>query len=155
MLFSTEISSRYYRVYKPKIFLFEGPDGRKYSAKSVHNIVKQSLKRAGIKKPASVHTLRHSFANSPIGKWNPICGTYRFCLAIAHRKQPKFMPTYLRSLWSRLKVQLIIWRLIFKCMADPSPSKKSISATLYQIIYARCVYLVVVRKLTLDRLTYE
>jgi integrase/recombinase XerD len=57
-----ELLRRYYRAYRPKIFLFESPDGGQYSSKSVHNIIKQSLRRAGIKKPASAHTLRHSFA---------------------------------------------------------------------------------------------
>jgi site-specific recombinase XerD len=53
---------RYYLAFKPKEYLFEGPGGCKYSAKSVQTIVKHSMKLAGIKKPASTHTLRHSFA---------------------------------------------------------------------------------------------
>ena len=53
---------KYYRVYKPQTYLFEGPGGGKYSSKSVHAIVKHSLALAGIARPASTHTLRHSFA---------------------------------------------------------------------------------------------
>jgi integrase/recombinase XerD len=53
---------RYYRAYRPVEFLFEGMNGGPYSSKSVQSIVKKGLKKAGIKRPASVHTLRHSFA---------------------------------------------------------------------------------------------
>ncbi len=52
----------YYKVYKPKEYIFEGQNGGKYSPKSVQSVFKASLKKAGIKKKASVHTLRHSFA---------------------------------------------------------------------------------------------
>jgi integrase/recombinase XerD len=53
---------KYYKVYTPSVYLFEGQKGGPYSAKSVQNIVKDGLRKAGIKRPASVHTLRHSFA---------------------------------------------------------------------------------------------
>lgn len=52
----------YYREYKPKDYLFEGEPGGKYSPRSVQNIFKKALKLSGIKKHATVHTLRHSFA---------------------------------------------------------------------------------------------
>jgi integrase/recombinase XerD len=57
-----ELLRRYYRAYRPVKFLFEGPAGGCYSARSVQNIIKRSLRIAGIRKPASAHTLRHSFA---------------------------------------------------------------------------------------------
>ena len=53
---------KYYLAFKPKEYLFEGQNGGRYSGKSVQNIVKHSLKSANIKRPASTHTLRHSFA---------------------------------------------------------------------------------------------
>jgi site-specific recombinase XerD len=53
---------KYYLAYRPKEYLFEGRDGGRYSAKSVQNIVKHSLEAAKVMKPASAHTLRHSFA---------------------------------------------------------------------------------------------
>ena len=60
---SLKILREYYRSYKPRIWLFEGiKEGKQYSAKSVQNILKTNLKKAGINKPFTVHTLRHSFA---------------------------------------------------------------------------------------------
>ena len=53
---------KYYLAFRPKVYLFEGMKGEKYSQKSVQNIVKQALRLANIKRPASTHTLRHSFA---------------------------------------------------------------------------------------------
>lgn len=52
----------YYKEYKPKDFLIEGLKGGRYSEKSVQSVMKQALRKAGIRKKATVHTLRHSFA---------------------------------------------------------------------------------------------
>ncbi len=52
----------YYLEYKPKIYLFEGQNGGAYSARSLQAVMKQACKRASIKKKATAHTLRHSFA---------------------------------------------------------------------------------------------
>ena len=52
----------YYKEYKPVEFLFEGSNGGQYSERSMQAVVKEALHRAGIKKYATVHTLRHSFA---------------------------------------------------------------------------------------------
>lgn len=52
----------YYAIYKPKIFLFEGQTGGQYSSRSAQSVLQQSAKKAGITKPISLHTLRHSFA---------------------------------------------------------------------------------------------
>lgn len=48
--------------FYPKIFLFEGQKGGRYSASSIQAIMKRAVKKSGIKKHATVHTLRHSFA---------------------------------------------------------------------------------------------
>ena len=53
---------KYYKSYKPKDYLIEGQKGGKYSPKSVQNIFKSAVKKAGIKKKVTVHSLRHSFA---------------------------------------------------------------------------------------------
>ena len=53
----------YFIKYKPKIWLFEGAkEGEPYSAKSIQNVFQEAIKATGIKKNATVHTLRHSFA---------------------------------------------------------------------------------------------
>jgi site-specific recombinase XerD len=53
----------YYREYQPQEFLFNGAKGAcPYSATSLANILKKAVKKAGIKKKISPHTLRHSFA---------------------------------------------------------------------------------------------
>lgn len=53
----------YYRLYKPINWLFEGQvKGEQYSAKSLQNVLKQSLERTGIRKPVTLHWLRHSYA---------------------------------------------------------------------------------------------
>ena len=52
----------YYKKYKPEKYIIEGQNGGKYSPKSVQSVFKRSLQKAGIKKKATVHTLRHSFA---------------------------------------------------------------------------------------------
>jgi site-specific recombinase XerD len=52
---------QYFNEYKPKEWLFEGAKGKQYSERSVQTIVKDAYCRAGIKKKASTHTLRHCF----------------------------------------------------------------------------------------------
>ena len=53
----------YYKLYKPKKYLFEGASGGKYSRTSCVNILRKAVTRAGIKKSkVTLHTLRHSFA---------------------------------------------------------------------------------------------
>ncbi|MCX2745824.1 site-specific integrase [Mangrovivirga sp. M17] len=52
----------YYKKYKPKRWLFEGQGGEKYSASSLRKVFHRAKKNAGIKKDATLHTLRHSFA---------------------------------------------------------------------------------------------
>ena len=53
---------RYLKRYQPKEFVIEGQHGGPYSAASINKIIKRASERAGIKKHATAHTLRHSFA---------------------------------------------------------------------------------------------
>ena len=52
----------YFIVYRPKEWLFEGQSGGKYSTTSIQKVFQRARKSAGIRKHATVHTLRHSFA---------------------------------------------------------------------------------------------
>lgn len=52
----------YWRGYKSREYVFEGQKAKKYSPTSFSAILKQGLERAGIKKAATLHTLRHSYA---------------------------------------------------------------------------------------------
>jgi integrase/recombinase XerD len=53
----------YYKDYKPAVWLFEGQiKGEQYSEQSLQSVLKQALQKAGIKKPVTLHWLRHSYA---------------------------------------------------------------------------------------------
>ena len=52
----------YYKAYRPKHWLFEGPGNKQYSATSIVKIFHKALKQSNIGKHATPHTLRHSFA---------------------------------------------------------------------------------------------
>ncbi len=52
----------YYRIYQPREWLFEGQKGGKYSPTSVAKILKNVVKKSGIQKHVTPHSLRHSFA---------------------------------------------------------------------------------------------
>lgn len=58
-----QILRQYYKPYKPKDYLFEGQGERKHlSERSIQEVFHRAVKIAGIKKPVTVHSLRHSFA---------------------------------------------------------------------------------------------
>ncbi|MCH7397745.1 site-specific integrase [Belliella sp. DSM 107340] len=53
---------KYYKAYKPKEYIFEGQKGGSYSEKSLAEVLKNAVKKAGIKKTVTPHWLRHSYA---------------------------------------------------------------------------------------------
>lgn len=53
----------YFKTYRPVKYLFEGQKvGEPYDARSLQQVLKQAVVRAGIAKPVTLHWLRHSFA---------------------------------------------------------------------------------------------
>ncbi len=58
-----EMLRAYYQQYRPKKYLFEGQQaGTIYSEQSLQSVLKQALQKANIKKPITLHWLRHSYA---------------------------------------------------------------------------------------------
>ncbi|MEZ4990842.1 MAG: tyrosine-type recombinase/integrase [Saprospiraceae bacterium] len=53
----------YWRAYRPQTYLFEGMiRGQAISRRTVQQIFKNGLRRAGIRREVGVHVLRHCFA---------------------------------------------------------------------------------------------
>jgi len=52
----------YFKTYRPKTYLFNGQNKEQYSSKSIRSIIKVSVRKSGIKKNVTPHTLRHSYA---------------------------------------------------------------------------------------------
>jgi hypothetical protein len=58
-----EMLREYYLIYKPKQYLFEGQnEGAAYDERSLQHVLKQALAKTNIKKPVTLHWLRHSYA---------------------------------------------------------------------------------------------
>ena len=53
----------YFRMYRPQVYLFEGQvTGTAYDERSLQQVLKQAVVRADIRKPVTLHWLRHSYA---------------------------------------------------------------------------------------------
>lgn len=53
----------YFLAYRPKSWLFEGQEqGTQYSARSLQLVLKNAIAKTKIKKPVTLHWLRHSYA---------------------------------------------------------------------------------------------
>lgn len=58
-----EMLREYYKLFKPTTYLFEGQKpGTSYDSRSLQQVLKQALQKAGISKPVTLHWLRHSYA---------------------------------------------------------------------------------------------
>jgi integrase/recombinase XerD len=57
-----ELLRVYWKLYKPKKWLFENRYGEPVPESTAQKILKNALEKSDIKKKASIHTLRHSFA---------------------------------------------------------------------------------------------
>lgn len=52
----------YYREHRPKEYLFEGKNEEQYAIRTVQQVFKTAMNRAGIIKSVGIHSLRHSYA---------------------------------------------------------------------------------------------
>lgn len=52
----------YYRLHRPKEYLFEGQYGGQYAIRSAQAVFKNTMSKAKINKPIGIHGLRHSYA---------------------------------------------------------------------------------------------
>lgn len=52
----------YYKIYRPKIYLFENKFGNQYTTRTIQIIFKNAMVKAKINKSVGIHGLRHSYA---------------------------------------------------------------------------------------------
>jgi len=57
-----ELLRVYYKLYRPKEYLFNGDQSLQYSPSSLRRVFHKAKHKAGILKKSSLHTLRHSYA---------------------------------------------------------------------------------------------
>ena len=58
-----EMLREYYKSYRPEKWLFEGQiRGEQYDERSLQQVLRQAVSKAGIRKPVTLHWLRHSYA---------------------------------------------------------------------------------------------
>jgi integrase/recombinase XerD len=69
-----EVLREYWKRYHPTEYLFSGSGGTgSISHRSVQRMLERSIKKTGIIKKASIHTLRHSFATHLLEDGTDIC----------------------------------------------------------------------------------
>lgn len=52
----------YYKVFRPKKYLFEGQYGGQYAIRSVQSVFQNAMQKAKVNKAVGIHGLRHSYA---------------------------------------------------------------------------------------------
>ena len=58
-----QLLRRYWKLYRPNELLFPGKiPGKPIAVRNIQKVFKDAKDKAGISKPVSIHSLRHSFA---------------------------------------------------------------------------------------------
>ncbi len=90
----------YYKVYKPKEYLFEGQEGGPYTSSSAQQVLKKALRLAGIQgRRITLHTLRHSFATHLLESGTDI----RYIQSLLGHNSPKTTMIYTHVSEQRLQ----------------------------------------------------
>ena len=53
---------KYFRIYRPKEWLFEGKPGKQYGYRTLQEVFTNAKNRSGVNIKGGIHTMRHSFA---------------------------------------------------------------------------------------------
>ncbi|MCF7793958.1 MAG: site-specific integrase [Candidatus Cloacimonetes bacterium] len=84
---------KYFKQYKPKMWLFESNPGKQYSKRKLQKAFQTAVKRSGIKKTATLTILKNSFAVHLIEKGVDI----RYIQKMLGHKQTKTTMKYLKA----------------------------------------------------------
>jgi site-specific recombinase XerD len=72
--YTLELLREYWSAYRPADWLFPGkPPSKPVASRSIQYAFTKAFDRAGIKKPATIHSLRHSFATHLVDAGTNLC----------------------------------------------------------------------------------